>query len=49
MSSCRFCDRIAVFENGSIVQQGTHDQLCAQPGLYAKLWDSQAQWYTTTA
>ncbi len=49
MSSCRFCDRIAVFENGSIVQQGTHDQLRVQPGLYAKLWESQAQWYTTTA
>ena len=27
LSSCRFCDEIAVFDHGSVVQQGTHDAL----------------------
>ena len=29
LSSCRFCDEIAVFDNGHIVQQGSHDKLVA--------------------
>jgi len=46
MSSCRFCGRIAVFDNGTIVQQGSHDDLTSDTnGRYAELWKSQAQWY----
>lgn len=29
LSSCKFCDEIAVFHNGSVVQQGTHESLVA--------------------
>lgn len=46
LSSCRFCDNIAVFHKGSIIQQGTHDQLIADKnGKYYELWYSQAQYY----
>ena len=46
LSSCRFCDEIAVFDNGRIVQQGSHDKLVAdETGKYHELWYSQAQYY----
>ena len=46
LSSCRFCDEIAVFDNGRIVQQGTHDELVADTdGKYYELWHAQAQYY----
>ena len=46
LSSCKFCDEIAVFEGGQIVQQGTHDALVAQEGgTYSALWHAQAQYY----
>ena len=48
MSSCRFCDRIAVFENGQVVEQGTHDDLLENGGAYAALWNAQAQHYTNS-
>ncbi len=47
LSSCRFCDTIMVFDNGNIVQQGTHEKLVADTnGKYFKLWNAQAQYYT---
>ncbi len=46
LSSCRFCDNIAVFDNGQIVQQGSHEELVAdENGKYHKLWYAQAQYY----
>lgn len=46
LSSCKFCDEILVFQNGSIVQQGPHAALLSQKdGLYAQLWNAQAQYY----
>lgn len=46
LSSCRFCDDIAVFDNGQIVQQGSHDKLVAdEGGKYHELWYTQAQYY----
>ncbi len=48
LSSCRFCDQIAVFDEGSIVQFGTHDALVTdEDGKYAALWNAQAQYYVT--
>lgn len=47
LSSCRFCDKIAVFDHGEIVQIGTHEELLADPtGKYYELWHAQAQYYT---
>lgn len=46
LSSCRFSDRIAVFENGRIVEFGDHDSLMKQNGLYAELYDMQSRFYT---
>lgn len=47
LSSCRFCQNIAVFHKGQIVQQGSHDQLVADvSGKYYELWTAQAQYYT---
>lgn len=47
LASCRFCDNILVFNEGQIVQHGTHEALLAQPsGKYAELWNAQAQYYT---
>lgn len=47
LSSCRFCDKIAVFDNGQIVQRGSHDELVSEEsGKYYELWHAQAQYYT---
>lgn len=47
LSSCRFCDDILVFDQGSVVQQGSHDSLVSdQDGKYYQLWQAQAQYYT---
>ena len=47
LASCRFCDKILVFDNGRIVQRGSHDSLVAETGgLYESLWQAQAQYYT---
>ena len=49
LASCRFCDKIAVFDNGQIVQTGSHETLLAQKnGRYQELWMAQAQYYTDT-
>lgn len=46
LSSCRFCDRIAVFSDGKIAEYGSHDELAAVPGgIYAKMFEAQAQYY----
>ena len=47
LSSCQFCDEIAVFDNGEIVQQGSHEKLVEdEEGKYYELWRAQAQYYT---
>ena len=45
LSSCRFCDEIAVFDHGQVVQQGNHDALVEAEGKYQALWEAQAQYY----
>lgn len=48
LSSCKFCDRVLVMEQGNVVQEGTHDLLINdQNGRYYKLWNAQAQYYQT--
>ena len=47
LSSCKFCDEIAVFHEGEIIQQGSHAELLADwGGKYYALWNAQAQYYT---
>ncbi len=49
LSSCKFCDEIAVFHDGAVIQQGSHEELLEEKkGKYAELWNAQAQYYTTT-
>ena len=46
LSSCRFCDSIAVFDHGQLIQQGSHDALVVdRGGKYSQLWHAQAQYY----
>jgi ATP-binding cassette, subfamily B, bacterial len=42
LSTLREMDRILVLDGGKIVQEGSHDQLLAQGGIYADLWRHQA-------
>ena len=49
LSSCRFCDRIFVFEGGRLRERGTHEGLLLADGLYRRLWNAQAQYYRTDA
>ena len=47
LSSCKFCDEIAVFHEGAVIQQGTHASLVEdEAGKYYELWHAQAQYYT---
>lgn len=45
LSSCRFCDAIAVFDNGELAEYGSHEQLVDNGRLYAEMWRAQAQYY----
>ncbi|MDE6107253.1 MAG: ABC transporter ATP-binding protein/permease, partial [Oscillospiraceae bacterium] len=50
LSSCKFCDEIAVFDHGAVAQQGSHESLLAdQNGKYHELWNAQAQYYAQEA
>ena len=46
LSSCRFCNDIAVFREGELIQRGSHDTLVGdKSGMYNKMWNAQAQYY----
>lgn len=48
LSSCRFCDEILVFDNGEIIQTGSHESLVDDVhGKYYELWHAQAKYYTS--
>jgi ATP-binding cassette subfamily B protein len=44
-STVRMADRIVVLQHGRIVEQGSHDQLLSQNGLYSELFRLQAEGY----
>ncbi len=46
LSSCKFCDKIAVFADRTIQEYGTHEELVNLPdGIYAEMFQAQAQYY----
>jgi len=45
ISVASLVDRIVVFKDGKIVEDGSHTQLLARNGEYARLYETQAQWY----
>lgn len=48
MSSCRFCDTVVVFDDGRIVQTGSHEELLRdKEGIYSRMWEAQAQYYVS--
>ncbi len=45
LSSTRFCDSIAMFKNGEMIEYGTHEELLSQNGAYFEMFEIQAQYY----
>ncbi len=45
LAYCQFCEDILVFDQGTVVQRGSHEQLVKEDGIYRKLWTAQAQYY----
>lgn len=48
LSSCQFCDKIAVFADGNVKEYGTHSELVDKAnGIYAEMFAAQAQYYVS--
>lgn len=48
LSSCKFCDKIAVFSNNTIKEYGTHNELMnLKNGVYAEMFGAQSTYYVT--
>jgi ATP-binding cassette subfamily B protein len=45
LGSVRLANRIVVMKEGRLVESGTHEELVAAGGEYARLYASQEQWY----
>lgn len=45
LASTRFCDAIAMFEGGRLVEYGTHEDLMELSGKYAEMFSVQAKYY----
>lgn len=45
LSSTQFCNNVALFKDGQVVEYGTHKSLLKEDGEYAKLFKVQAQYY----
>lgn len=45
LASTRFCDRIIFVADGGIAEEGTHEELLARHGAYAKLFEVQSRYY----
>ena len=49
LASTRFCSRIILIEDGTIVEEGTHDELLSKKGRYYELYETQAKYYRNGA
>ncbi len=45
LASTKFCDHVAMFADGEMKEYGTHDELMAAKGEYARMFNTQAQYY----
>ncbi|MBR1861631.1 MAG: ABC transporter ATP-binding protein [Lachnospiraceae bacterium] len=45
LASTRFCDNVAMFADGKMIEYGTHDELMEKNGEYANMFNTQAQYY----
>ena len=45
LASVKFCDSIAVFADGDLVERGTHAELMKKNGIYADMFTKQAHYY----
>ena len=45
LASTRFCDKVAMFEDGNVIELGSHDELMKKDGAYAHMFNVQAQYY----
>jgi len=49
MASARIADRILVLEAGRLIENGSHEELLAKGGEYARMFEMQARWYRSGA
>ena len=49
LASTRFCDSIAMFEEGNLIEYGSHEELMSKNGKYAEMFNVQAQYYRESA
>lgn len=49
LGSCRGADLILVLQEGSLIEQGTHEELMDLNGEYANMFRKQSKWYENTA
>ena len=45
LSSTRFCDKIVMFKDGHVVEEGTHDELILNKKEYFNMFSLQANYY----
>lgn len=45
LGSAKIADRIIVMDSGKIIEEGTHEQLIYENGLYTEMYKSQSDWY----
>ena len=45
LSSTKFCDKVAMFEDARLIEYGSHEELMAKKGKYYDLYETQAQFY----
>ncbi len=45
LSSTQFCNNVAMFKDGQLIEYGTHDSLMKKKGEYANMYKVQAQYY----
>ena len=48
LASTKFCDRIALFADGCLTEYGTFEEMMAKGGVYARMFDMQANAYRDT-